>query len=322
MLKRLLQASLVFGATAVSVSAHAVFIPAAGPTYIKFDNREQFCSDNCITSGGVAEDNWGIALAATVSFGTVVVPGSTIALGLPQFTSGASAQITAMFYGLQQESLVSGVLESKGGFMDLYYDEPGLVGGGTIVNIAGLLPGSRTALDQYAGITDGVFLGRIAFAAGVNPIDALTTITANNSGFPDSLLSGSAMGYGNAVVGATNWQGTTGVWEDVLNTDFFTNIGGTPLAFGTRDVQFRYEFSSLDAWSTGCNPTGEGTCLGASSADPITFSAGIVSNPVPEPGTLSVLGVALLGLGAIRRQRSILTRTSRKTCGSRSSTRD
>jgi hypothetical protein len=300
MLKRIIQASVVVGALSSAAAAVAApFFPANGPTSIAFTNREQICA-SCILSGDtMSELNWGIAAVNTVRFGDITEPGATIEANLalfPQFTAGATAQITAIFYGLKLDSFSGGVLESTGGFLDVYYDEPGLGTGGTIVNINTLLPGGRTSASTYTGITDGVLLAHLEFAAAVDPTEVAVTISGSAAGLPGTITGiGSAEGYGNVLLGFG------GLWESLLNTDFFTDApaGGGPLAFGSRDFRFRNTFSALGTWSGLCQgPAGTiagSTCLGAQSSDPITFNA-------PEPGVLGLLGLALLGLAGFRRR--------------------
>ena len=298
--KTMLGGALLLFATA---SSAAPFFPAPGPTSVDFVNREQICS-SCILAGDTTSElNWGIAVGNNVSFGVVTEPGATIEVDTsldPQFSSGAGAQITAMFYGLtlNQFDDPSNTLESTGGFLDVYYDEVGLPGGGTIVNIATLLPGARVDLDTYPGITDGVLLAHLAFAAGVNPFDGNTTITGTSAGFPSSITGISAAeGYANVVLGSG------GLWETILDTDFFVNspAGAGPLAFGSRDIRFRNTFSSLGSWSGECigsdgEPIAGSACLGAASSDPITFF-------IPEPGSLLLMASVMFGMGLIGRVR-------------------
>lgn len=315
MLKRLFQASVIASALGSAAAIAAPFIPINGPTSVSFTNREQICVNSTSTGGcitapsGATEVNWGIAQVDTVRIGNASIvgdPPNSIIQQTPgvQFTGTLTAQITAIFYGLAFDSIVGTTLVSSGGFLDVYYDEVGLATGGTMVDISTALPAGRTADDVFTGFTDGRFLVRIAFASGIDPTNMLATISGSAAGLPTNIVgTGSASGYGNVVAGAVNHQGQTGLWEDLVNTEFFKNYptvsGGGPLAFGDRDMNFRNTFSLLSAWSGACDFNGgasiPGTCIGALSSDPITFFA-------PEPGVLGLLGLALLGLAGFRRR--------------------
>jgi hypothetical protein len=294
---------LTFG---LSSLVHAVPIDLpAGPVWFDFVNREQVSVAGAIAppGGGALEANWGIAFVNTLQNGFVTEPRANIEDDTtrgPLFTGGSS-QITGMFYGIEFESFnpMTQQLRTKSGFLDLYWDEPGLAGGGTIVNVASLLPSDRTAVDKFTGVTDGQFLARLAFASDIDPSNSDVTILGSSAGFPDSISGiSSAESYANLVLGAVNWQGTTGFWDPDLDTDWFLNqplaSGGGLLPFGTRDVRFRNTFSALASWS-GVAPDGS-PILGADSTDPATTFA------VPEPGTFMLLGSSLLGLGFFSRR--------------------
>jgi hypothetical protein len=322
---------IALGATlsvAMNVQA-APFFPNPGPIFFQFTNQEQVDigvnavtgvpSNSTSTCGGCSGDpegNWGIAQVSILREG-VFDGGSTFgslnndinsAGTVPQYADQLAPtpgnQVTAMFYGVTQTSISQSgsvvSLASTGGFIDLYYDEPGLVGGGTIVNIGTELPGGRTADDQFTGVTDGIFLGRLAFASGIDPSDATTfvqgtidTALANNSGSADS--------YANVV--DVNGDGVIdsldGLWAATLDSDVF----GT--AFGTRDLRFSNKIDLDTNWDgsiAGCLEPGSGDpcVLGLASNDPGRAYA------VPEPGTVALLGIALagFGMGAKRRRRA------------------
>src|SRR5687767_5713219 len=87
-------------ALAVS-SAHAVFVPPAGPLFIKFNNVEQISPSNSIVSpSGASEGNWGVFVVTTIQRGGPIPPSQEFAsLGAPVFVDSLAEQITGIFYG-------------------------------------------------------------------------------------------------------------------------------------------------------------------------------------------------------------------------------
>jgi hypothetical protein len=280
-------ALLAIGAAPASA---ALFVPPAGPLFIKFSNLEQISPTGSIkTFDAAGETNWGILQVSEVRTGQVQIPNVNIGTtSNVLFTGNGTRQITGIFYGAHLNSFdpVSGVLKSKDGFIDLYYDEAGGGGGaaGTMVDVGNSslnTPGGRTALNQYTGFTDGIFLGRLAFSPGAVAGDNTTTIVGDsvNTLGPPNFATGQAQSYADVDLSAG------GAWASLLDTDYFTTT------VGTRDVKLKNSFNFLPSWS------GAPDIIGASSDDPAQAFA------VPEPGTLASLGLGLLGLGWVARRR-------------------
>jgi hypothetical protein len=297
-----------------SVFAAPIALPTGG-IYFQFTNLEQVdvrvdAAGNPVNgidnqSGGT-EGNWGIAQLSVIRAGTpnpaAAQPGDigndidnagTPPVFADQLFPVFGGQVTAMFYGIQQTSVTSAgtviSLASTGGFIDLYWDQPGLAGAGTTANIgaAGTLPGGRTGESTYTGFTDGEFLVRLAFASGIDAGDSTTfiqgtidTSLANNSGSADS--------YANVV--DINNDGVIddldGSWAGKLDSDWFGTV------FGTRDVRFSNKIDVNTDWN------GAPGILGLTSNDPGRAFG------VPEPTTLALVGLSLLGLGVARRRKA------------------
>ncbi|RZI84040.1 MAG: PEP-CTERM sorting domain-containing protein [Rubrivivax sp.] len=286
-----------------------------GPVFVQFNNLEQagfidtsgFKTVNLgkldgvdqVLTQGQTEFNWGVFNVSTVQKGKVATPHEDISGGTPFFADTISGgQIHGIFYGFNLNCADPvGCTKLSGGYIDLYWTDNS-AGNITEDDLDGNFAASNRSGFNVAGkFTDGVLLARLGYQSGTVDGDSTTTVTSSR----DPLnFSGTGQADGFASVMDVNGDGVVdaadGSWAPSLNADWFfvdPNGNGTRGEAGeTRDLRFSTFYQNLDSWDAG------------------PFVQGLRSNDparafvLPEPGSVALVGLSLLGLGIARRRRS------------------
>jgi hypothetical protein len=283
-------AALLTGATAM---AAPITLPVS-PLFIQYTNNEQFSLTNSIqstdatTGAATSEGNWGILQISSIVRGTALNPlGSDIqGGGANVFSDGGVGgnQITGIFYGT---TVNPGGLSATGGFIDLYWQDVGAANTGNDL-LTGFNPARRLNQKTYTGYAEPlnpgfIFLAQLVYGPGCDsdPTHHVCTGVAPGTG------DGTAKSYQSVNLAAG------GVWANQLDSNFFTlDALGNPLV-PAQDVRSDSNFTrnGASAWDV------PGTdIIGLRSNDPVRLEV------VPEPGTLSLFGLGMLGVGFLRRR--------------------
>jgi hypothetical protein len=280
---------------AAAAGAAPLTLPAGEPVYGQFNNLEQNnLANNLVVPGyapaaGMLQGSWGVINISSLQHGGVVSTGIDISGGSAFFSDtggglGSQGQITGIFYGVNFLSPTT----STGGIVDLYWHDPGT----SSINAACLSGGCGPNAATVGLFTSGIFLGRLRNGNGIDPANPLVytrssidPTTPGGSGHADSFLN----------VDTT----VPGAWTSALDGDWFTLPGQPqPVGFTPRDLRFSTFFNvDVASWS---NPAA-GTS-GVRSNDPVRVFTTAAS--VPEPATLTLIGIGLAGLGYRRKKRA------------------
>lgn len=267
--------------SALSFSAfasQATFLPP-GPIYLKFNGNEQIAINGAHTYAGSSEINWGVFTVSTMETGDVNTPHDSVdGTGNIFFVNGQGGQVTGMFYGIQAGTPnATNPFPATGGYVDLYWRDLSTMSKTSNAN-GSTSPAVRCGWNCATGYTEGTFLGRLMFDSGMDTVNPNNDIVGNT--VPSSNgFSGMADSYASVDVSAG------GLWAQQLDSNWFSSWQGL------RDLRFKNSYNYNPYWNGGAD------VLGARIDDPGQAMA------LPEPGALSLMGLAMAGMGLALRRR-------------------
>ena len=261
--------TLLFGASAASAAPLNLI---AGDYDLKFEGYQQLSPEGAITyehpdrgETPTGESAWGVVRGTSYS-----VDG-TDEWGARDEQGG----IYGMFHGFTPvEDPTEDRFQSTGGQLDLYYFSD--ISGTSFSDLFGedFGPDLRDGDDSFGDITSGERLVSIEFKPGAVTDDDDVTLDGDLIPDPGGTFTGFSLGFGDVI-------DDSGIWADQVVRDTFER--GDHL----RDVRFDSRYNDESSWD------GDGDVIGADLDDPASFTA------IPNPGTLMLMGLGLLGLGGV-----------------------
>lgn len=271
-------------ALSLSAAAGPAITLPPGPMYMKFNGNEQIAVGGATTYRDAThsgEISWGVFTVSTLTKGSVSTPHDTIDSRTGPantiFTDGFNnGQITGMFYDLKAGvPNANNPFPATGGFIDLYWRDLSQFGA---TDNSELGPNIRCGWNCAEGYTQGTFLARLKFSSGIDPLNPTNHIAGGTIPTQGGFT-------GEATSFAEVDTSVKGLWTNALNSDWFNTN------FGTRDLRFKNSYEQNIDWNGGPG------VLGARLDDPAQAVA------LPEPGAMSLMGLAMVGMGAALRRR-------------------
>ncbi len=313
------------GAVGTSGAATTLNGLAAGGLYFNYYGIEQVNQYNAIANGsGGFEGNWGLIQVSSVYNANILNPNQSLSTGSSMLWNNGSGngQIIGLFYGV---NFTANPQVATGGQIDLYW----LPNATSAFDVYNLNPANRTAANQFNGVTNALnaqLLMSSSFSTGSVPYYGPTSPAGWNTSTvystTDPMMSnGSASSYLSVNAGAGAWGATMDSNWFLKNTNgqsltgnvtyFKPPVGptfdsGMTYAGGAQDARTSNSYEVL-AGASIWNDYGNGTVGFNISSGAVTSyisspTPTVAFDSVPEPGTVSAIGAALVALAFGRRR--------------------